>query len=205
MAARGAAVRQDDWRALPRPFEADPARASVAFRRLLTEADARRLLGAAGARPYVARAQVGGQSGEHRLPDTQASLDALAVARREVVAALSGPPGVSRGLGDRARSVVRDYTPEQLAADPEKLRYARALVGSVEEGEKRAAEARADGPFLYGVDSWARRERSAVFALPRWFGKYGRAIGSVDARSHRSRSTSGRSLPRPPCRASSMP
>lgn len=138
--------------ALPRPFEADPARASVAFRRRLTEAEARRLLGAAGARPYVVYTHVGGQSGEHRLPETQASLDALAAARREIAATLGGPPGVSRGLGERARLVVRDYTPGQLAADPAKLRYARALVGSVEESEKRAAEARADGPFIYGVE-----------------------------------------------------
>lgn len=138
--------------ALPAPYEADPSRASVAFRRPLTQAEARRLLGAAGARPYAVYTEVAGRPGEHRLPEAQASLDAFAVARREVAMTLGGPPGISRGVSDRARALLREYTPERLAADPEKLRYARALVGSVAEQAARAAEARGDGPFVTGVE-----------------------------------------------------
>lgn len=137
---------------LPPPMEADVTRASASFRRLLTQNEASNLLGTAGVRPYAVHIYIQGRSGEHRVPDAQASLGTLEGARRHVAATIGAPPTRSRGLMARARALVDTYTPEQLARDPSKLAYARALIGSVEGEKQIATAARSDAPFIYGVE-----------------------------------------------------
>lgn len=136
---------------LPPAFEADATRASASFRRLLTEDEALNLLRATGVRPYAVHMYVQDRSGEHRVPDEQASLDTIASARRQVAATIGAPPR-SRGLMVRARAVVEAFTPDELAKNSAQLAYARALVGSVEREKHVAAAARSDAPFIYGVE-----------------------------------------------------
>ena len=135
----------------PAAVEADGSRASAAFTRLLTEAEARALLEKAGARPYAVFMSVQGLSGVHRLPPEQASSAVLAGARRQVVADM-GSPRPRNGIAARARAVIEAYTAETLANDAHKLDYARALVSSDEREAATRAAARSDAPFIYGVE-----------------------------------------------------
>lgn len=147
VSAREAAQTAEEPPSVP----ADPSRGSVAFRRVLSEAEARRVLGAAGARPYAVFMSIDSLQGAHRVDDDQASLDILAGARRQAALQIGGSPARG-GTASRARALVERFTPEQLAANPAELSLARALLMSAEREKKAAALAEADGPFIYGVE-----------------------------------------------------
>ena len=136
---------------LPPPVAVDTTRGSAGFRRLLTVSEARGLLSRAGARPYVVYTSVGGMQGAHRVPPEQASLEAVGGARPQAAAQI-GSPSPSRGIAARAQAVLDEYTAEQLARDASRLEYARMLIGAVAREHERAAEARSNGPFIYGVE-----------------------------------------------------
>lgn len=139
-------------RPLPTPYQADLERGSASFARLLTEAEARELLAAAGVRPYAVYTSINDRPVVHRVSDEQASLDAIAGARAEAAATLGRNVEQNPGLIARARAVLESHSLEQLAADQDQLAYARMLIASVERGNETAAAARSDAPFTFGVE-----------------------------------------------------
>jgi hypothetical protein len=127
------------------------SQASVSFRRLLSDQEASRLLEEAGARPYEVFMRAEGFSSVHRVPADQASLDVVAGARthaRETI----GSGGARGGVVARARHALEGVSLETFAADPQKVGYARALVGSWDTHLAAAAAVRNGAPMIYGVE-----------------------------------------------------